>query len=504
LVSRIRSFATYGIEALEVKVEVDAGRGLPGTVIVGLPDSAVKESKERVRSAIVNSGYPFPAKKIVVNLAPADLKKEGTLYDLPIALGILASTGLVREDTVSNYLVAGELGLGGEVNPVKGILPAAFLAKELGLEGIVVPLKNAEEALLVGGIKVYPVKSLVEAVAFFNGDLRIEPATPERVADAADYDVDLSDIVGQYQAKRALEIAAAGRHNLFMVGPPGSGKTMLARRLPTIMPPMTEEEVIETSKVYSVAGLFNEVPVTRRPFRSPHSTASDVSLIGGGANVRPGEVSLAHNGVLFLDELPEFKRSVLEALRQPLEDRKVTISRASGTYTFPADFSLICAANPCPCGYYGFSDGVHYCSCSPYQIKRYMGKISGPILDRIDIYVSVPAVKPEELKKGSGGESSEKVRGRVIKAHEIQKRRFRERKINFNAQMGRREIKEFCKLSKEAEEALTKAVKAFGLSARAYDRVLKLSRTIADLDGSDVIDVAHVAEAISYRSTIPV
>jgi len=499
LVSTVISFTTFGVDALEVFVEVDAGRGLPGVAIVGLPDSAVKESKERVRAAIVNSGYPFPQKKVVVNLAPADLRKEGTVYDLPIAIGILVTTGLVSEEKLKSYIIAGELGLKGEVTKVKGILPAAVLAKKRGYRGLIVPQGNVEEALLIEGIEVIPVKNLQETVAFLNGDIEIPPAQRSEVTPELHHDVDMSDIVGQFHAKRALEIAAAGHHNVFMVGPPGSGKTMLARRMPTIMPPMTEEEIVETSKIYSVAGLTDEIPVTRRPFRAPHNSCSDVSLIGGGTNVKPGEVSLAHNGVLFLDEMPEFKRTALEALRQPLEDGIVTISRASGSFTFPARFSLIGSANPCPCGYYGFSDGVHYCTCSPNQIKKYMGKISGPIFDRIDIYITVPAVKPEELKKRSTGEPSEKIRERVLKAYEIQKRRFKGRKVKFNSQMGRKEIKEFCKMTKEAEEVLLKAVRTFGLSARAYTRVLKLSRTIADLDGSELIEVKHVAEALSYR-----
>ncbi len=347
MVSSILSFTTLGVDAVKVIVEVDSSRGLPGTTIVGLPDSAVKESRERVKSAIINSGYPFPSKKIVVNLAPAHLKKEGTLYDLPIAIGILVSQGLVSKEKLKDYLIAGELGLNGEISSVNGVLPAAILAKSLGIKGLVIPYKNAEEALLIKGIEVIPVKNLVETVGFLNGDIEIPaPSSEIDLMDICNYKLDMADIVGQHHARRALEIAAAGNHNLFMVGPPGSGKTMLARRLPTILPPMTEEEIVETSKIYSIAGILEEIPVIKRPFRSPHSSCSDIALIGGGSNVRPGEVSLAHNGVLFLDEMPEFKRSALEALRQPLEDGKVTIARASGTHTFPARFSLIAASNP--------------------------------------------------------------------------------------------------------------------------------------------------------------
>ncbi|RUM88975.1 MAG: magnesium chelatase [Thermovibrio sp.] len=501
MVSFVFSYATVGIDAVRIKVEVDSSRGLPGTVIVGLPDSAVKESRERVKSAIVNSGYPFPTKKIVVNLAPADIKKEGTLYDLPIALGILSSSGIVNGDNLKNYLIAGELGLNGELHPVRGILSAAILTKEEGFKGLILPHQNVEEALLIEGISIYPVKNLFEAVSFINGDLKITPPKRREIQGNPSYDVDLSDVVGQYEARRALEIAAAGKHNLLMVGPPGSGKTMLARRIPTILPPMTEGEIIESSRIYSVAGLIEEVPVLHRPFRAPHTSASDVSIIGGGRNIKPGEVSLAHNGVLFMDELPEFKRSVLEALRQPLEDRIVTVSRASGSATFPADFLFVGALNPCPCGYYGFSDGKHYCNCSPSQIKRYRSKISGPITDRIDLHVSVPAVKTEDLKTKKRGEPSERVRERVIRAWEVQKRRFKELPINFNGQMGRREVRQFCKLTKAAEEILIKAVRALGLSARSYDRILKVSRTIADLDQKGEIEPQHIAEAVSFRSS---
>ncbi|WP_457568142.1 YifB family Mg chelatase-like AAA ATPase [Desulfurobacterium sp.] len=503
MVSNVKSYALIGVNGVEVLVQVDAGRGMPGTVVVGLPDSAVKESRERVKAAIVNSGYPFPAKKIIINLAPADVKKEGTIYDLPISIGILVSQNIVSPEKLNDYLIAGELGLKGEIRKVKGGLAAAILAKEKGYRGIILPAENAEEASLISDIEVIPVKRLSEAVAFLNGDIKITPAAGKLPENEYNFTVDMADIAGQYHAKRAVEVAAAGGHNLLFVGPPGSGKTMLSRRIPTILPPMTEKEIIETTQIYSAAGILNGI-ITTRPYRAPHHTVSDVALIGGGSNIKPGEVSLAHNGVLFLDEFPEFKRSALEALRQPIEDGEVTISRISGSVTFPAKFMLAAAMNPCPCGFYGFEDGVHYCTCSPVQVKRYRSKVSGPILDRIDIHVSLPAVKPEELAKMEKGEPSEKIRERVIKAHERQKKRFKGMPFSFNGKMDSKAIKKFCKLTSEAEEILNRAVKTYALSARAYTRTLKLSLTIADLDNSDIIKPSHVIEALGFRENISV
>ena len=501
MVFTVKSFAVIGIDAHLVTVQIDAARGLPGMVIVGLPSSSVKESRERVKSAITNSGYPFPVKKIIVNLAPADLKKDGTLYDLPIALGILGSSNILNKEKLNDYVIAGELGLKGEVRSIRGVLPAAIFARRKHYKGLIVPLKNAEEASLIKGIDIIPVKSLTDTISFLNNDKNIEPFESKAKLESPNYSIDMNDIVGQYQAKRALEIAAAGGHNVFMVGPPGSGKTMLARRLPSILPPMTESEIIETTRIYSVAGILDGI-ITRRPFRSPHSSVSDVALIGGGSNVKPGEVSLAHNGVLFLDEVPEFKRSALESLRQPMEDGLVTISRASGSITFPSEFSLVAAANPCPCGYYGFEDGVHTCTCTQYQVRKYQSKMSGPILDRIDIHISVPAVKPEDISRYSRGESSSTIRNRVVKAHEMQRKRFAKSKEKFNSRMTSRQIKKFCQMTEKAEDLLNTALKTFALSARAYNRILKISRTIADIDGSDTILEKHVIEAVNFRNDI--
>ncbi len=504
MVAEIKSYTVIGVNAVEVTVQVDAGRGLPSVAIVGLPDSAVKESKERVRSAVVNSGYPFPTKKIVINLAPADLRKEGTIYDLPISVGILFSQNIVSEAKLKDYLVAGELGLNGEVRRVKGALAFAILAKEKGYKGVILPFKNAEEASLISGIEIIPVKSLVDVVAFLNGDCVIEPFKENRKSGNFQFDVDMADVSGQFHAKRAVEIAVAGGHNLLFFGPPGSGKTMITRRIPTILPEMTEREIIETTKIYSAAGLLSGGVVNKRPFRSPHHLVSDVAMVGGGSNLKPGEVSLAHNGVLFLDEFPEFKRSVIEALRQPIEDGMVTVSRISGTVAFPSRFILVAAMNPCPCGFYGFEDNVHQCSCSPFQVKRYLSKVSGPILDRIDIHVSLPAVKVEELSKGEKGEPSASIRVRVEKAHSIQKERFKNLPISFNSHMGNREIRSFCVMTLEAEGILNRAVSTFRLSARGYNRIVKIAKTIADLEGEDNIKPHHVAEAVSFREIVKV
>ncbi|MGK4567921.1 YifB family Mg chelatase-like AAA ATPase [Flavobacterium sp. 3HN19-14] len=503
MLTKVFGSAVFGVEATTITVEVNIDKGI-GYHLVGLPDNAVKESSYRIAASLQNNGFSMPGKKIIINMAPADLRKEGSSYDLTLAMGILVASGQIQTDEIANYIIMGELSLDGSLQPIKGALPIAIKAKEEGFKGFFLPIQNVKEAAIVSGIDVYGIESLQQVIDFFSGKGSIEPTVIDTRAEfykTLDFpEFDFSDVKGQEGIKRCMEIAAAGGHNIILIGQPGAGKTMLAKRLPTILPPMTLREALETTKIHSVAGKLKEVGLmNQRPFRSPHHTISNVALVGGGSYPQPGEISMAHNGVLFLDELPEFKRDVLEVMRQPLEDREVTISRAKFTVTYPSSFMLVASMNPSPGGF--FNDPNAPVTSSPNEMQRYLSKISVPLLDRIDIHIEVTPVPFDKLSEERKSETSAEIRQRVTKAREFQSKRFEETEsVNYNAQMSSKLIREFCRLDEASLQLLKTAMERLNLSARAYDRILKVSRTIADLEESEVINASHIGEAIQYRS----